>query len=1180
MMYSLASDYTGASYISYENTSTYNLDNANATDTLYWRFRDDYNNITSGSTTLPERPPFYMVQDTTNMYVDPHVYALFTGWAEVSVPASGSFLQYNILRATANEDSQFSKVGDTVEYAKELNYYNDSPVAFDTDLYYKVTAEDTNHNISFRSTSSWGKANGTQDAGEGGGGTETTAPVITNIQVSNVTSTGAIITWDTDELSKSRTDYYITPDENATAFDSHTKSVASMLDNAAGAGQHRIMLTSLTPNKQYIFRVMSTDSAGNIATRDKDDSENDLTFTTSSGPIITNVQASPVRNTQATITWTTSEAANTYITYSENPDMSAAFPETGNDSLTANHSFTINGLTSGTTYYYYVRSGNTVDNNEGNYYNFTTTNDNSLPSITFDPMTGITNVTDTRASIIWATNKATTGKVSYDTTQNAYGSFQESTSLNYDHRIDLTNLSPSTTYYFKLESTDENNNTATDDNSTNDYTFTTEATADTTGPVITDVLVTDTNPDFAVITWTTNELSSSFIQYATTTTDFTNNYKESGKNDDSTITHAVTIEGLTQNTDYYYRIRSVDGNGNESVNDNNGSYYTFTSAQGPTITNINVNPDLTSATITWTTDTNSNAYVIYSENSDLSDPQEKGYSARTGTSQSVTIEGLVPGATYYYALRSTNAQSGVTTDDNSGNYYSFNATTDTTDPAIGNIQVESITSSSAIVRWTTDEPATTQVEYGTAQGSLTSSTTLNSNLNIDHIAILSGLEPDTTYYFKVISSDANNNESEDASANNHFDTLQGAEFQHAPLSSISDPAVSPITDEDAVISFDTDQSARCTIAYGTETGSYTETNSTETEYNKNHSIHIEGLNVLTQYFYRITCVDNLPTTLDSSERSFNTLARQVGHTPLSTATHDTDPSVTMETDSEAFVTFSAGTEASSKLCYSASANINMDTCSGVSPQITNSKIHSYHLTGLTPNTTYYVKMRLTDSVNSADTYTTGEVSFNTLEVQASHIPLGSATHDTTVTVTMKTDTEAAITFNAGTTASSKFCYAKTADIDMDNCSGVSPQITNSKIHSYHLSNLDSNSRYYLKMRLTDSENPGDTYTTDESYFSTDENPQFQHDPLSAITDVTNSLITDENAVVTLSTDQSALCFAEASTSQGSYTNPLISQEDGYSQGNYTKQHSIKFTGLIFSTNYYYRITCEDNLGTI
>jgi Fe-S cluster assembly iron-binding protein IscA len=1185
MMLSLNEDFSGASYIPYTSTATYMLDNVNDTDTIYWRFKDGYNNITQGQNTLPQRPPHYMVQDTSNLATVPPTYALFTGWAEINEPVSGSFLQYNILRSPVDDDSQYQKAGETVQTAKYLNYYNDSTVEFDVNYYYKVVAEDSNHNISFRSNSSWGKANGTQDAGEGGGGSETTAPTITNVNVSSVTSNGAVITWDTDELSNSAVGYSTTPG----VFTS-TKNSSSMLDNADGVGQHRIVLSGLSPSTTYYFRVSSTDSAGNIST--DNNGGQGYTFTTLSGPTISNVSTSIVRNTQAVITWTTSEASNTYVTYSENSDMSGGL-EVGNDDSATSHSYTLMGLTSGTTYYYFVRSGNAIDNNEGNYYSFTTTSDTSLPEINFDPATGITNLTNTSATIQWETNKATSGKVNYKKAEDAGYAFQENTSLNYDHRIDLTGLSPNTTYYFNLSSTDENNNTATKTDVDGDFSFTTLETADTTGPVITDITTTDTTPTSAILTWTTDENSSSFVQYSSDRENFAATYKETGKSDDATTSHTVTIDGLTQNTTYYFKVKSVDSNGNETIDDNSGNYHSFVTASGPVITDVTASPSLNSAAITWTTDSNSNAFVTYSPNADLSESQEKGYSGKTGTNQGVTIEGLTPGTTYYYSVRSENEAKGVTTDDNNGNFYSFVAATDTTAPTISNVSADSTTESSTVITWVTDEAATGEVQYGTSADALNASTDLNTNLNVNHSALISGLEPNTTYYFKVISKDGSGNASE--SEVNSFTTLRSAEFQHDPLSEIKNVRVSLATDESAVITFNTDQDALCLAEVTTSSGSYDnplifreDGYNESTNYTIQHSLDFLGLLPSRTYYYRITCkdnLDNIASTTNPEEYSFMTLQKQTSHTNLSQAVHDTSPTISTRTDTEVVITFNAGTVANSKLCLGAHEGINMDSCEAAASEIERSRVHSYHITGLTPDTLRYAKMRITDSEDSDDTYDTNEVSFRTLQAQVEHISLSSADHDASPTVTMKSDIEAIATFNAGTNATSKLCYSTAENIDMNSCEGLENDDA-SKLQAFHLTGLTASTRYYVRMLVRDAEDVSDSLVTEEIFFDTLET-QIGTSQIGVpdsvapeISGVSINNVTGESATITWNTNENANSLVAYEPEGATFSMMAGDSVVNFDKEKFTTSHSVQILGLIPSTKYNYKIVSYDTSGNI
>ncbi|MDE3095520.1 MAG: fibronectin type III domain-containing protein [Chloroflexota bacterium] len=91
-------------------------------------------------------------------------------------------------------------------------------------------------------------------------------------------------------------------------------------------------------------------------------------------------------------------------------------------------------------------------------------------------------------------------------------------------------------------------------------------------------------------------------------------------------------------------------------------------------------------------------------------------------------------------------------------YGTVAVTPDTTPPVISNVQVASITDTSAVVSWTTDEPSTSQVTYGTTTGygSLAPASP-NPTLQLTHAQPLSGLAPLTTYHFAVMSADASNN---------------------------------------------------------------------------------------------------------------------------------------------------------------------------------------------------------------------------------------------------------------------------------------------------------------------------------------------------------------------------------------------------------------------------------------
>lgn len=81
---------------------------------------------------------------------------------------------------------------------------------------------------------------------------------------------------------------------------------------------------------------------------------------------------------------------------------------------------------------------------------------------------------------------------------------------------------------------------------------------------------------------------------------------------------------------------------------------------------------------------------------------------------------------------------------------------DGTPPSISNINAVPLTTS-ATISWTTDKLATSQVIYGTTPFSLTS-TASTAGLYFDHLVALTGLSPQTPYFFRVVTTDEQGNQ--------------------------------------------------------------------------------------------------------------------------------------------------------------------------------------------------------------------------------------------------------------------------------------------------------------------------------------------------------------------------------------------------------------------------------------
>lgn len=689
---SLDSNFTGASWQTFASSTTITL--ATDPDTVYVLFRDAYGNQAATSTlATPETPASMMIQDTSNLNPDPDEYRLFLAWKTVAVP----FDYYIIYRSADN--STYTELATSTP--RTTNYYADNTVAYNTTYYYKVAVQDGDGNVSYMSSAVSGRANGVQDGSEGGGGTETTAPVISNVATSTVYSTQATITWDTDELSDSRVDYITSTGGDFTG--APYKGSTSMLNTAAGVGQHSITLTGLTPATDYYFQVRSTDINSNIATSTY--GVNGYMFTTPSGPVISATSTSDIKNTSAVISWTTDIAANSYVVTATTTAFSYT-TETGSASSVTSHSVTLTGLSANTIYYYYVKSGDSIDNNGGDYYSFTTTSDTTAPTITFTEATDATVLSDTSVRIVWTTSELATSTVEYGL-DTSYASSTSNANLNINQSITLSSLTKGTTYYFRLKSRDSNYNLKTDDNGGAGYTFTTTDSDDITAPTISSV---NTNPIMdtkAVISWTTSEAATSLVEYGTTSGTYTTSSSTTALD----RSHAVILTGLTQNTTYYYHVVSTDSNSNAATS----TEYSFATLE----------------TLSQESAVVAREATAYAEGEDSATPTTGGGILMIEKIVEKIVEKII-------------------------NEEGEEVIADKNPPVISNVSVESTGSDYAVITWNTDEESDSFVEYG-ADSSYNNGLYGKRNSVISHKITLKWLSPQTIYHFRATSADSSGN---------------------------------------------------------------------------------------------------------------------------------------------------------------------------------------------------------------------------------------------------------------------------------------------------------------------------------------------------------------------------------------------------------------------------------------
>jgi len=121
-----------------------------------------------------------------------------------------------------------------------------------------------------------------------------------------------------------------------------------------------------------------------------------------------------------------------------------------------------------------------------------------------------------------------------------------------------------------------------------------------------------------------------------------------------------------------------------------------------------------------------------------------------------TVHNL-PDGTYYFAAT---AYDNSVPPLESGYSNEVDTTTpDTTPPVISNVQVSSVTDTTAVIQWTTDEASDSQVQYGATSSTWGSypSSKIDLGMVTNHSVTLTGLNDNMTYYFRVGSTDGSGN---------------------------------------------------------------------------------------------------------------------------------------------------------------------------------------------------------------------------------------------------------------------------------------------------------------------------------------------------------------------------------------------------------------------------------------
>ncbi|HSI20927.1 MAG TPA: fibronectin type III domain-containing protein [Verrucomicrobiae bacterium] len=482
------------------------------------------------------------------------------------------------------------------------------------------------------------------------------------------------------------------------------------------------------------------------------------------------------------------------------------------------------------------------------------------PAITAGPT--VSAITITSAVVTWTTDRATTGIVFVGSAPGDY-EFQAADAFTptiSSHSVELNFLTKNTAYYYKVRSVDTFGNAV----ESAEATFNSDA-GDITAPTITNgPVASQVSGTQVTITWITDELSNSIVDYGIQSVAD----NSTGRFDERSLFHQVTLAGLLGNQTYKFRVKSTDSSGN-TVTSNAGEVTTISS---PGITEVRITDvTLNSAVVQWQTTVPSTTTIAYGTSAGNYSSTIDDLSV--SESHLVRLTGLENGTTYYVRLSGLDGSGTRLTSDE----YLFKTVIL---PRIDDFTIFDIQSRSAKLKWvaSTEVDAFVRYEILKAEDPKLNGKKLatgDDKLAIEHEIQLEDLEANTEYGVSLLGKDIFGNQA--ISPSKTFTTLPDREPPTIEnLRSDTTVDLGSRQTVQVLISFGVSEAAKAVIEYGEgATGPFSKKIETDTDYTTNKFMVIPGLRPGESYHFKVVVTDRSGNVAESAEYNVLAPAKQV-----------------------------------------------------------------------------------------------------------------------------------------------------------------------------------------------------------------------------------------------------------------------------------------------------------------
>jgi len=662
----------------------------------------------------------------------------------------------------------------------------------------------------------------------------------------------------------------------------------------------------------------------------------------------------------------------------------------------------------------------------------------------------VTAITCDSAVVEWQTNELAKGDLKYGTS-NPPGNTITETELRALHSVPLTGLTPDSLYYVNVSASDYYNNGPTYSDVVSFRTK--QSCGDPTPPVF---IEGPTVGHFActgeVVTWRTDEPATGRVCYGQAEP-----LNTCINAPNLSMSYQVVLNGLQADTIYLMKVTVTDSSNNSTtspiISFRTQAVYDTTPPviiEGPMAIDISD----TEATIIWKTDEPATSGVSYNDGTHYG-----VYTDNTlVTYHSVRLTGLTQSTTYNYTVSSKDAcNNGPTLSQTK--QFTTTATPCTKPVIIEGPIVVNVTHQSAVIRWITDVPANTIIEYGITSN--LGETASRAALVRHHNLPITGLQEDTDYFFRVLSYNPCSNDPAVSDIYTfHTDLVPDTK---KPVVTI-EPQVIHKTDKSATIYWQTDEPADTVIDYGE--GSTLSLQQSDGEKIQTHQLTLTNLQPSTGYSQAFSSTDLSGNTVASdTPTGFTTSPGADITAPVITE----GAAVIATTDNKATIRWVTNEIADSRVNY----NVQGQPLNLFAGDIAQVFEHIVVITNLQPGTTYSFKAASSDQSGN------GPTSSSTLNFTTQATPdLTGPVFTTAPFASGVSKTGAVIEWDTDEPSTTQIKYGTSSD--QLNYQTALPGLANA--HDIVLTNLNPGTTHYFRAMSMDSsgnlsESPVGQFTT-------------------------------------------------------------------------------------------------------